>query len=100
MAGPAERSVGATESSFPPRTVRVLRDDAELEEAVARAAECASRLHDRLAARAARDAWMAEQTERRVAWLQLARGAGGPSRLLTPLGAKPAGHPGSASSAA
>lgn len=42
------------------RTVRVLRGEAELAEASARAAVHARRLHDRLEARAARDAWMAE----------------------------------------
>lgn len=51
-----------------PRTVRVLRDEGELAEAVARAEESARRLHERLAARAARDEWMAEHSEERSAW--------------------------------
>lgn len=42
------------------RTVRVLRSEAELAEASARAAVHARRLEERLEARAARDAWMAE----------------------------------------
>lgn len=42
------------------RTVRLLRSEAELAEASARAAVHARRLRDRLEARAAKDAWTAE----------------------------------------
>jgi hypothetical protein len=42
------------------RTVRLLRSEAELAEASARAAVHARRLRDRLDARAAKDAWTAE----------------------------------------
>jgi hypothetical protein len=47
----------------PRPTVRVLRDDDELAAAAERAAEGQRRLQDRLEARAARDAWMAERRQ-------------------------------------
>lgn len=86
MAGSSE-TVGAGASSLPPRTVRVLRGEEELEAAVARAAEGARRLHDRLAARAARDAWMVEHDEQRVAWLRFVKGEADRSPLITALSA-------------
>jgi hypothetical protein len=67
---------------FPPANVRVLHGDHELAEAVARAAVSAKRLDDRLAARAARDAWMAEHTEQRVGWLRFVRNSVGGKRLV------------------
>jgi hypothetical protein len=72
MDGQVERST-ARVRSLPPANVRVLQGDEELAEAVARAAACASRLDDRLAARAARDAWMAEHTSQRAGWLRFVR---------------------------
>ncbi len=77
--------LGSTEPSavpprLPPRTnVRILKDDEELAAAVARAAEGARRLDDRLAARAARDAWMVEHTEQRVSWLRFVREENSPA---------------------
>lgn len=73
--------------SEPPaaRTVRVLRNPEELAEASARAAEHARRLHDRLEARAARDARTEEhQAGRRLDWRCVAHGtvaAGEPNEL-------------------
>ncbi|MGH2927311.1 MAG: hypothetical protein ACRDL8_03825, partial [Solirubrobacteraceae bacterium] len=52
--------------------VRVLHGDEELAAAQALAAQSARRLHDRLAVRAARDAWVAEHAEQRVGWLRFA----------------------------
>jgi|GEM_PF-5171532 len=72
MAGPRQ-TLTPEQQFLPPKSVRVLRGQDELAEAVARAAEGARRLHDRLAARAARDAWMAEHNEQRVAWLRFVR---------------------------
>ncbi len=60
--------------TLPSTNVRVLHGEEELAQAIARAAESAKRLHDRLAARAARDAWMAEHTEQGVGWLRFVRG--------------------------
>jgi hypothetical protein len=65
---------GAQSRTLPPTNVRVLTSDEELAAAVARAEEGAKRLHDRLAARAARDAWMAEHNEQRVGWQRSGRG--------------------------
>jgi hypothetical protein len=57
-----------------PRTnVRVLHGEEELTEALARAAEGAKRLHERLQARAARDTWMAEHTGQALGWLRFVR---------------------------
>ncbi|MDA8311967.1 MAG: hypothetical protein M0Z46_15440 [Actinomycetota bacterium] len=58
---------------LPPTNVRVLRSDEELTEAIARAEDGASRLRDRLAARAARDAWMVEHAEQRLGWRRFVR---------------------------
>jgi hypothetical protein len=66
--------LGAQSRTLPPTNVRVLTSDEELAAAVARAEEGAKRLHDRLAARAARDAWMAEHNEQRVGWKRFVRG--------------------------
>jgi len=74
MDGYSERS-GAHPRILPPTNVRVLKGDEELAAAVARAAEGARRLDDRLAARAARDTWMAEHTEQRVGWVRFVRHA-------------------------
>ncbi|MGC8472515.1 MAG: hypothetical protein ACP5PM_09520 [Acidimicrobiales bacterium] len=74
MNGYSERS-SAHPRPLPPTNVRVLEGDEELAVAVARAAEGARRLDDRLAARAARDAWMAEHTEQRVGWVRFVRHA-------------------------
>lgn len=52
------------------RHVRVLRDDAELAEALARAAESDRRLRDRLETRAAHEAWMVEQRQLGAGWLR------------------------------
>src|SRR5579862_3216290 len=87
MAGSSD-TVGAGDSSFPSRTVRVLRGEQELEAAVARAAEGARRLHDRLAARAARDAWMVEHNEQRVAWLRFVKGEADRAPLITAVSAR------------
>lgn len=65
--------LGAQSPTLPPTNVRVLTSDEELAAAVARAEEGAKRLHDRLAARAARDAWMAEHNEQRVGWKRFVR---------------------------
>lgn len=54
--------------------VRVLRDEAELAEAAARAAEGERRLRDRLDARAARDEWMRDNVTERLSWQQFAIG--------------------------
>ena len=59
--------------AFPGKHVRVLHDQDQYAAALARAAEGARRLHDRLAARAARDVWTAEHTEQRVGWLRVVR---------------------------
>ncbi len=72
-----------------PTNVRVLRGDEELADAVARAAEGARRLHDRLAARAARDAWMAEHDGQRVRWLRFVRGGTQGPLPVTPAAARP-----------
>ncbi|HVC15020.1 MAG TPA: hypothetical protein VND62_09200 [Acidimicrobiales bacterium] len=92
MEGQRERS-GAHPQALPPTNARVLTSDEELAAAVARAQEGAKRLHDRLAARAARDAWMAEHTEQRVGWLRFAGGTAGPAPLATPGGPRPGKHP-------
>jgi len=57
-----------------PRTnVRVLHGDEELAEALARAADGANRLEERLQARAAHDAWMAEHRGQALGWLRFVR---------------------------
>lgn len=94
MAG--SRQIPQSDVALPRTSVRVLHGEEELAEAVARAAEGARRLHDRLEARAARDAWMAEHPERRVTWLRILRGPGDPPRVQ-PVAAK---DPGSGTSAA
>lgn len=81
MDGHVERSI-ARVRDLPSANVRVLHGDEELAEAVARAAVSAKRLHDRLAARAARDAWMAEHTEQRIGWLRFVRTSVGGKRLV------------------
>ncbi len=81
MDGHIERST-ARVRSLPPANVRVLHGDEELAEAVARAAVCASRLDVRLAARAARDAWMAEHTAQRAGWLRFARSSTEGDRIV------------------
>lgn len=70
--------------SIPLTNVRVLRGEDELAAAVARAEEGARRLHDRLAARAARDTWMAEHTQQRVQWLRFVRSAPETSPIVKP----------------
>lgn len=77
-----ERS-SAHSPTLPPTNVRVLHGEQELAEAIARAAESAKKLHDRLVNRAARDASMAERAEQRVGWLRFARGAAGDVPLVT-----------------
>lgn len=62
-------------SVVPRSGIRILRDDAELAEASARAAESARRLRERLDARAAREAWTAEHPEQLAAWLRFVKGA-------------------------
>lgn len=58
-----------------PRTnVRVLHGEEELTEALVRAADGAKRLHERLQARAARDAWMAEHNGQALGWLRFVSG--------------------------
>lgn len=58
-----------------PRTnMRVLRGEEELTEAMTRAAEGAQRLHERLRARAARDAWMADHSGQALGWRRFVRG--------------------------
>lgn len=85
MDGQLERA-NAHARTLPPTNVRVLTSDEELAEAVARAEDGAKRLHDRLAARAARDAWMAEHPEQRVGWRRFVHGeTTGPPPLLTPV---------------
>ena len=69
---------------LPPSNVRILEGDEELAVAVARAADGARRLDDRLAARAARDAWMVEHTEQRVGWLRFVRAATEDAPCVTP----------------
>jgi len=75
---------------LPPTNVRILYGEKELAEAIARAAESAKRLHDRLAARAAHDAWMAEHNAQGVGWLRFVRGPA-PGK---PLSASAAARPG------
>ncbi|MGH8980934.1 MAG: hypothetical protein ACRDWE_07935 [Acidimicrobiales bacterium] len=62
-------------AAIPRRNVRVLRGEDELAAASARAAVGARRLHERLEARAARDAWMAEHHGQALAWLGFVRGS-------------------------
>lgn len=81
-------ALSARTQRIPPTNVRVLRGDAELADAVARAAEGARRLHDRLAARAARDAWMAEHDGQRVRWLRFVRGGTQGALPVTPATAR------------
>jgi hypothetical protein len=81
MDGHGER-VSAHPQTLPPANVRVLQSEEELAEAIARAAVSAKRLHDRLAARAAHDEWMAEHTGQRVEWLRFVRGSAGDEPLL------------------
>lgn len=87
MDGHRERS-SAHSRNLSPRNVRVLHSEEELAEAIARAAESAQRLHDRLAARAARDAWMAEHGEQQVGWLRFVRGSTEGKPLVTAAGAR------------
>lgn len=75
MARHRGRSVPADDAETPRKNVRVLRDEEELAEALARAAEGARRLHERLQARAARDALTAEHTGQALGWLPFARGS-------------------------
>lgn len=78
MDGFSERS--GMPSRLPLQTnVRILKDQEELAAAVARAAEGARRLDDRLAARAARDAWMADHDEQRVSWLRFVHEGNSPA---------------------
>ncbi len=88
MDGQREGS-GAHFRNLPPQNVRLLTNDEELAAAIARAEEGARRLRDRLAARAARDAWMAEHDGQRVGWLRFVRGVGGTGPMVTPAGARP-----------
>ncbi len=81
MDGYVEHSI-ADVRRLPPANVRVLHGDEELAAATARAAVGARRLHDRLAARAARDAWMVEHTAQRGSWLPFARSSTGGERLV------------------
>jgi hypothetical protein len=74
---------------LPPTNVRILYGEDELAEAIARAAESAKRLHDRLAARAARDAWMAEHTAQGVGWLRFVRGPAQGKPLSNSAAARP-----------
>lgn len=87
MDGQREGS-GAHFRTLPPNNVRLLTNDEELAQALARAEEGARRLHDRLAARAARDAWMAEHDGQRVGWLRFVRGVTGGGSLVRPAGAR------------
>lgn len=75
MARHRDRSALVDDGEIAHKNVRVLRDDAELSDALARAAEGARRLHERLAARAERDAWMAEHTGQALAWFRFVRGS-------------------------
>lgn len=84
---------GAHFRPLPPKNVRLLTNEEELAAAVARAEEGARRLHDRLAARAAHDAWMAAHDGQRVGWLRFVRGATERAPMVAPAGARPALHP-------
>jgi hypothetical protein len=88
MDGHIERS-SAYDRTLPPTNVRILHSDAELAAAIARAAESARRLNDRLAARAARDAWMAEHSDQRVGWRQFVRGDTETTPLVAAAPARP-----------
>lgn len=80
---------GAHARPLPPTNVRVLKSDEELAAAVARAEEGAKRLRDRLAARAARDAWMAEHNEQRVGWKRFVRAGDDGATVVMPVVARP-----------
>lgn len=86
---------GAHSRTLPPTNVRLLTSDAELAAAVARAEEGAKRLHDRLAARAARDEWMAEHSDQRVGWRRFVHGSPDAPSLLA-RAARPVSRAGSA----
>lgn len=75
MARHLDRPAPVDTSAMPRKNVRVLRDEEELAEATARAAEGARRLAERLQARAARDEWMAEHAGQALAWLCFVRGS-------------------------
>lgn len=74
MARHRDRSTTPVDDRQMPRTnVRVLHSDDELAEALARAAEGAKRLDERLQARAARDTWMAEHDGQALGWRRFVR---------------------------
>lgn len=82
MARDLDRSTALDTAAIPRKNCRILHGEEELAEAAARAAEGARRLDERLQARAARDAWMAEHTGQALAWLRFVRG---PSEERMPL---------------
>lgn len=74
MARHLDRSFTPSDARGMPHTnVRVLHSDEELAQALARAADGAKRLDERLQARAARDAWMAEHNGQALGWLRFVR---------------------------
>ena len=79
-----DREERVTAAPPAPHNVRVLHDERELAQAAERAAEGERRLRARLAARAARDEWMAEHAEAEVGWQHFASGRRGEAPSARP----------------